>query len=51
MWSIQPLALPNTLITTSVGNAQATITIDEAKDGTVDKTFVLPVTTMLDDAG
>jgi hypothetical protein len=47
-WS---LALPNTLITTSVGNAQATITIDEAKDGTVDKTFVLPVTTMLDDAG
>jgi hypothetical protein len=45
------LALPNTQITTSVNNVQATITIDEGKDGSIDKTFVTPVTTLMEDVG
>ncbi len=47
-WS---LALPNTLITTSVNSTQASITVDEGKDGTIDRSFVLPVITMLESAG
>jgi hypothetical protein len=45
------LTLPNTQIATSVNNAQATITIDEGKDGSIDKTFVTPVATLMEDVG
>jgi hypothetical protein len=46
-WTI---ALPQNEIGVAVANGQATITIDKGKDGTVDRTIVVPVPTLVANA-
>jgi hypothetical protein len=48
VWTI---TLPRTLITVSVANATATITVDDGKDGTIDRTFTVPVARLQSEAG
>ena len=47
-WTI---TLPKTLIGVTVANATATITIDDGKDGTIDRTIIVPVARLQSDAG
>ena len=47
-WSI---TLPNALVNVSVANAVATITVDDGKDGTIDRTFTIPVPNLQTNAG
>ena len=47
-WTI---ALPNALITVAVANGTATIAIDDGKDGTIDRSFTIPVAQLTADAG
>lgn len=47
-WTV---TLPRTAVGVSIANASATITIDEGKDGTIDRTFTVPVATLQSSAG
>lgn len=47
-WTV---TLPQTLIGVTVANATATITVDDAKDGTIDRTVTVPVARLQTDAG
>ena len=47
-WTV---TLPQSIVAISVANALATITIDDGKDGTIDRTFTIPVRTLQTDAG
>ena len=47
-WTI---TLPNTLVGVSIANAFATITVDDGKDGTIDRTFTVPIGTVRSAAG
>ena len=47
-WTI---TLPQNLIGVAVANGQATITIDKGKDGTIDRTIIVPVPTLVANAG
>jgi hypothetical protein len=47
-WTI---TLPNARLGVTVANALATITVDEGKDGTTERTFTVPVTRLQTDAG
>ncbi len=45
------VTLPSTLLRVTVVNATATITVDDGKDGTIDRTVTVPVTRLLSEAG
>ncbi|MEP7295211.1 MAG: hypothetical protein ABI702_03420 [Burkholderiales bacterium] len=45
------LTLPQNLIGVTVANGQATITVDKGKDGTIDRTIIVPVPTLVANAG
>jgi hypothetical protein len=47
-WTV---TLPKTLIGVTVANAIAAITVDDGKDGTIDRTFSVPVARLQTDAG
>jgi len=47
-WTI---TLPLTRVGVSIANAIATITIDDGKDGTIDRTFTVPIGRLESDAG
>ena len=47
-WTI---TLPQNLIGVAVDNGEATITIDKGKDGTIDRTIIVPVPTLVANAG
>lgn len=47
-WTI---TLPLTRVGVSIANALATITIDDGKDGTIDRTFTVPIGRLESDAG
>jgi hypothetical protein len=47
-WTI---TLPRTLIAVTVANATATVTVDDAKDGTIDRTVTVPVARLQSEAG
>jgi hypothetical protein len=47
-WSI---TLPRTLVTVTIGSGSATITVDDGKDGTIDRTFTIPVANLPPAAG
>jgi hypothetical protein len=47
-WSI---TLPRTLVTVTIGTGSATITVDDGKDGTIDRTFTIPVANLPPAAG
>lgn len=48
MWTV---TLPNQIITITVGNGMATIAIDFAKDGTIDRTFTVAAPQLAGSAG
>ncbi len=48
LWTI---TLPNAVITVTVANGSATIAVDDGKDGTIDRTFTVPVGQLAADAG
>ena len=45
------ITLPRSRITITIANGSATITIDEGKDGSIDRTFTVPVSRLETDAG
>ncbi len=47
-WTI---TLPDSLVDITVASGNATITIDRSKDGTIDRTIVVPASTLQADAG
>jgi hypothetical protein len=47
-WTI---TLPFTRVGVSIANAVATITVDDGKDGTIDRTFTVPIGRLESDAG
>jgi len=47
-WTI---TLPLTRVGVSIANAVATITVDDGKDGTIDRTFTVPIGRLESDAG
>lgn len=47
-WAV---SLPTTNVGVSVGNAVATITVDDGKNGTIDRTFTVPVGRLQTEAG
>jgi hypothetical protein len=47
-WTV---TLPNNLINVSIANSVATITVDNGKDGTIDRTIVVPVPLFVASAG
>jgi hypothetical protein len=47
-WTI---SLPHSLVGVVVANGLATITVDDGKDGSIDRTFIVPVATLQTDAG
>jgi hypothetical protein len=42
---------PDATITTTIANGQATITVDDGNDGTIDSTWTIPVATLMASAG